>query len=1307
MNLRILFEKIVILSLLLFFGFLSIVFVFNSLINFRKNFTSNLLKNLGVVEYSSAAMSPLFEFYLKDLKVSNESLNLSLYQMKFHLSPVNFIVGKNVLDNVFISNISLVILSGNSSGTNHVELKRYLSEYVSNFGNVKVFIADGSVLLGGSRLHFNKFLIQNQDGDISVDIITYLQLLPLSFGEMSNFASFKVDTSLILKPHENFGVKGIIKVKDINIYSYSVDEISLLIFGDLDLVQVFGFNEKYSTEIKISNFSQVEGKFSIEDLIGDKITIQTREYISNLGYVSDLIRSVLSRSDIEFFWGNGNYYLSVNSSSLNLLLSGDKAGAKILLNSTTSNGTLSFYFQDSMGFGSFRNIQMMGNRIDGRFVVSLSGELNSVNVYNLMVNRKSFIYPLRLEFKDLGNIVFRSKVLEGHFSLSEKPFVDFDAKTEFLYLLSDALKLGIPNVGNGSIRVNLDPLGYFYGVLDTDLVSSEIYVRNGLVRLKKMNFRFLGIDSSGNLTIDTNQNLVGVLEVKTPIEKFFTEVRISTNRVYIFSKDKLLLDGIILGKSFKLNFLVNNFNFGNFYIEKVSGFVTELTNNFSINLKAYGLSSKFDLFYNKSANKVNIYRGFAYTFDKSFSFSGFIDIASLYSEINISPGSKLRLSLNGDQLDVDLFLTKFSLRPLSDPIYEFSLYGKLTLDISKTNWVDFIRYADIYGDAKLFGFFYKASFKVTKFDDKILSKLTLHNFENIFYVNYEDRDTTKKLDILATPVSGKKFPRAYGGVSLTNSEGGWSGKLKVNISEFSGLNENWERNIFLSSQGIISISGFGDGVNAYISPKDSIHFSYFRNSVELYRIQGNYDREAYKLKVLGRIPLNFLLIPGLISRFDGYLEPDNFTVIVYDSPFRIAFSGKVNLVAKALNFEIFRNTFKYVKGSIAGNQSVLSSSDITLSDGENEIRLVAKVDFTHRIDNPYIDLLVEVLKGNLFFNIDTGDFSAFARAVGKVRIYGRADSPIITGNIRSFENSQFTFNTMRQISPNNLSNDLPPSFIQLMKWDRFVIHIEKGLNFYSEFIRGYSSDPSEIILNGSIFDKTLALYGTVTLGRGELRYFGKFFEIESIKLEFKGKSFDFVPRVYGKLYAYVYDNVNLERVKIFMDVDGDATKLNPVFYSDPYRTQTEISLLLGINTDTSGLTKESIELVESLGVYDIISYNIRKFSGLDIFNVRSSFVSYYIFSFMDNRRITSLQDMLSGTTLSIGKYILPSLLVEYTLSFETFGDNTSQSSVLLHNFGIGWSIYNLDLGFSYSSYISENKQIMFEPKFNVKYIKRF
>jgi len=176
-----------------------------------------------------------------------------------------------------------------------------------------------------------------------------------------------------------------------------------------------------------------------------------------------------------------------------------------------------------------------------------------------------------------------------------------------------------------------------------------------------------------------------------------------------------------------------------------------------------------------------------------------------------------------------------------------------------------------------------------------------------------------------------------------------------------------------------------------------------------------------------------------------------------------------------------------------------------------------------------------------------------------------------------------------------------------------------------------------------------------------------------------------------------------------MRTSGNAMKLNPVFSSEPELSMSEISRILGLSISSTNIAKESLELIESIGIYDFVSYIMKSYTGLDVFYIKSPFVSSYLLSVIDRNYTLSYIDMIKGTEIEIGKNILPWFLVGYKLGFEYVGNDKSTENdfVPLHSFSLGWTYRNLLLELEYSSFISKTKNVEYEPRLDVKFNKRF
>ncbi len=184
-----------------------------------------------------------------------------------------------------------------------------------------------------------------------------------------------------------------------------------------------------------------------------------------------------------------------------------------------------------------------------------------------------------------------------------------------------------------------------------------------------------------------------------------------------------------------------------------------------------------------------------------------------------------------------------------------------------------------------------------------------------------------------------------------------------------------------------------------------------------------------------------------------------------------------------------------------------------------------------------------------------------------------------------------------------------------------------------------------------------------------------------------------------------------------MTFEGKVSKiLLTDFYSIPSKTKSELSAILGIPAGESSMPVNGnngavsqnvvisgVNVIENAGdlwILNPLAIDIRRRLGLDLFSVRTGIIENLTKMSMVGQ--TNL-NVFGGTSLMFGKYLFPSVFVEYdmTLTNSSFGLQT------LHTIGLEFDFINFDLGWKYQPAPELNSEIKYEQMFEFNINRRF
>ncbi len=330
-------------------------------------------------------------------------------------------------------------------------------------------------------------------------------------------------------------------------------------------------------------------------------------------------------------------------------------------------------------------------------------------------------------------------------------------------------------------------------------------------------------------------------------------------------------------------------------------------------------------------------------------------------------------------------------------------------------------------------------------------------------------------------------------------------------------------------------------------------------------------------------------------------------------------------------------------------------------------------------------------------------------------ILGPLEAPTIKGKIY-IENTKFTFPPPESYYENynndSLSNSDDNDFVYRVKYDLYVkpksnvIYYFKSRKYLKgkEIIKAKIDETSYIIVKGNYY--TLRLYGEVTSTLNGRIFYGKYFTIERITLEFIPEklydgTYNNIPIISGKAFYIAKSSNNTSRkIELIIKVkeEGDEyyrTRGRPgeikFELSDPalldirdYESvQKEIfSSIFGINPEEVGnkeesvkLTAQTIELGEDYFVDRYINSWLNRYLKLpfiDFLDFRSRLFSNYYTYYTDkdllNKNFVSL---LRGTSFGFGTYLGNRLFLNYSGILE---ESTTDKLKLIHSLGIEYNI---------------------------------
>ncbi|MGC8869590.1 MAG: translocation/assembly module TamB domain-containing protein [Brevinematia bacterium] len=1281
-----------VIPVVIWFYFL-LIFVFNYILNtYYKNV---VLGDFGVVKFENARLGYLFNLKIRNITFSNKNFSVFSKETIVSFDLRKLFIGKLPIGLIDFRDVDLKLVSNSIDlgEANEVNLYYYLDKLSKSkfmFDKVRVYYGDWVVIV--DKLKFNIH---------SGSIVSFDLLSDVSYGIGDVVKFFKSSVSfsgiVIFKTNNNFTLSSKLEIKNSEVMGNKIEDIRMNLFTQNGTLVGVCFSENYNGELKYKDGVLV-ADFLLRNIARVTNSVKEFNYISILPDSQAILSSLLKGTYISLSVSNnyfGAYLYGTNAYGFLRNVS-NNLYAFFKYSDLPKRKYFSFKYDDNNAYIKLNNLNVADHSLDFKADLKIFDKGFRVD--------KSFIRVDSIYGNFLDNLVFSSNFIILTNEYISGAF-DLDNSIGEFYFKSRLFNKFFPSL-NTLFEVQEMKLNVSHNVISIlgkgDSFSLSLLSDLSTKNIKINNFEFLPLKLSlrGNLSLTNKLSadlILAIGNVSIPLNAYYSgedniliRLRqfgygsISTN----FGSIKLVLTNFSVGA---LNFSKAFLTFSN----------KELSFSTVLNYSEY----KFDIKVNGTLEDLRIQDSYIYAPQKIINFNGRLSFANkLKGELYLDDS---KITVTSD--DFKMFYIVANLKnfyfsylvgvPLDKISGSFNAY----LDVTKDNFYDM--FEELAADLKveLLGLFYKSIIKVNKSTNSIEGSISLFDYFNVFAFNFSFRDKRSflsKLKIYPRIPQESYIPQV---ISLGGSfeNGVFEGKLDVNINGFSGLNESWSKIVRVSNDNV-SVFGPGDGITFY-KITNNILLYYTRDGKVFYTLKAFENKDAFSGTFEGFLPLNFILVPDFISDFKGKLFIDNLNFSLKKNGV-LDLLGDGKIVIDNLKLDLVQSSFKANEIWVRFYRNNISIDQGILYNNLGKVGISAKLDLQN-INNPFISLNVLTLSGFQNFYVNLGIIELRGPGVVSLNLSGSFDNPSISGRLNFYRDASIKFYFISSEDTKKDEKDFF-NFAQIASWRNFNISFEDGVNFESEVINS-KIEKGQVVVNGRVIDKSLSLSGVVSLSTGTMRYVGKFFDIDYIRLIFNGDEFNFVPYVVGEVYTYIFDKSNQENVKIIAKISGKANQLNPTFYSQPERTRSEIFSLLGIPTKSSDLVKEGLSLLETIGIYDFISYNVRKYTGLDMFYITSPIISSYLISLIENRStFITFQDIMKLTELRIGKSILPTLFLEYKLGFDTLGNFQGYTNVLLHSFALNWYFKSLLFEFEYSSSVKDDK-VEFEPKVNVKFNKRF
>lgn len=1280
-------KVLIVIPIVLLFYFLTVVCINIFLHNY------NVFNSIEGIKFEDIYLDYLLNLRIKGMSYSNENLSFSSKEVYVSFDFRKLFINKFPFGLLKFKDTEIRFVGSSKENlTTNVDYSYYLEKLSKTkflFDDVKFYYGDLGLVVDKFRVNFSSSSILSFD--LSLD-------LSYGLGDVVKFLGSSISFSGIAlrKSNDQFDFSGRLELKSNEIMGFTIDDLRMTLFSQDGSLVGISVSESYNAELRYK-----DGAFSANLIVNNLTNLfnhfKSYEYFSVFPDLKEILYTSLRDFSISLFVSND--YLSFNISGANIFgffkTLSNETYAYLSYSNPSNNKSFLLEYSNENSRIVINDFRFFNYDLDLR--VNFKIKEGNFSFYDSYVKFGKFNAAL------LNNLTIFSNNFIGVTNSYLLGSVDLNSFSGKLLVKSTFLKSLIPNLdylfdGLDSELILSNHILYISSVNNYFRVSLFCNLSNENIKIDKFDYYPLDLSLRGNLNFRDRISADLLLRLGNN----FIPINLSFNKNDIYFDLKGFGFCKVSTNLKYFHLLLTNFLFADVNFNKIFLYFSDGSIDLSTIFMYRGF--KFNMSSSGTLGNLRIKKSYIYTPQKIIEFSGdlsFTDnlVVNLYSDdskVSINSEDLKGFSIYGSFKNFHFpYLIGIPLESING---SFSVY----LDITKTNFYEIFEKVSCDLRLDLLGMFYKSLVKINKNNNILDGNISLFDYFNIFDFRfyYQDRKSLVS-KLLIYPRIQREF---Y--VPQVISFNGWFqddvllGKLDVNIREFSGLNEIWSRDVSVSRDDI-AISGSGDGINFY-KTADNIFLSYSRGGKVLYILKGVMNKESITGNLSGRVPLGFILIPDFITTFKGDLFVDDLKFTLRGN--KVELTGDAKLVVDNLKVAMIDNSLKVDSALVKfyGNGIIVDSG--ILYNGLGKLGISAKLDLQN-FSNPFFDVKLMTLGGKQNFYINIGTVELKGPGTVSINLFGTFDNPVISGNLSFSKNSQVKFYFLS--SEENFSDEKEFfNFAQISTWQNFTISLEEGVSFESEIINS-QTEKGQVVVNGKVLDKSLSLSGLVDLARGTMRYINKLFDVDYIRLIFNGEEFNFIPYVVGEVFSYVFDSSSQENVKITMKISGKANRMESIFYSQPERNKSEILSLLGIPTKSSELVREGISLLETIGIYDFISYNVRKYTGLDLFYVSSPIISSYLISLLENQKDPfTFRDIMRLTELRIGKSILPTLFFEYRLGFDTIGSLQGYTNVLLHNFSVDWYFRSLLFEFEYSSSV-KNDRIEFEPRFNIKFNKRF
>ncbi len=401
---------------------------------------------------------------------------------------------------------------------------------------------------------------------------------------------------------------------------------------------------------------------------------------------------------------------------------------------------------------------------------------------------------------------------------------------------------------------------------------------------------------------------------------------------------------------------------------------------------------------------------------------------------------------------------------------------------------------------------------------------------------------------------------------------------------------------------------------------------------------------------------------------------------------------------------------------ITNNRALLTN--IVLTAGMNDFILEGSAYFKS-ILNPYVKLTLKPNnKKSRAFSVSINDPDLKITGnilINDLRLEGEIGSLDITGDL-TVDNFFIYISTLGGSAVTNTNAYL--NILNNMQW-KVKLAIGNTVRFSNEFIDVFLKRNNFLNIDGSIADKTLNIKGDIEVDKGTLVYLGRDFTVDEGKAVFDGIPGDLLPYV-NLESSFKYRDEKGETVEVFLTFTGKADNIKLASFSSvPPKSSGELSAVLGLQSPNEESTISNINVgsqgfipagvssaAENVFIFNPLTVDLRRRLGLDMFVVRTGIIDTWARRTIFGESSLNTADIFEGSTISVGKYLIPDIFLQYDLIISR--DPLDINNLIpLQTFGLDLDMKLFDFGWKIQPFTELGRQVLYEQFFEVNFNQKF